>query len=65
MIDGYSPYRYVGCSASAYFLGKCIAHIPLILLSPAVYLTFYYTFSSPRASVFSYYWVFVLIEVGL
>ena len=55
--------RYVGCSASAYFLGKCLAHIPLILLSPAVYLTFYYTFSAPRAGIVSYYSVFVLIEV--
>ena len=55
--------RYVGCSATAYFVGKCLAHVPLILLSPAVYLTFYYTFSAPRASMWQYYTVFALIEV--
>ena len=85
--------RYVGCSATAYFLAKCTAHIPLILLSPAVYvcdvvffvsthshslspslthlllsppasyLTFYYTFSSPRAPLYTYYGCFVLVEL--
>lgn len=53
----------VGYSRPAYVLAKCLAHVPLNLLAPAVYLTFYYTFSAPRASLSTYYGYLLLMQV--
>lgn len=53
----------VGLSLTAYVSAKMLAHLPVILVSPGIYLSFYYTFASPRASLRSYYDVLLLVEV--
>lgn len=41
----------MGLSPSGYFLGKITAHLPEEVVAPLVFLLWFYTFSSPRASL--------------
>lgn len=62
-LDVFHREQQVGLSLSAYFLAKVLTHLPMIILSPAVYLSFYYTFASPRSSLSDYYRILLLVEL--
>ena len=50
-----------GCSSSAYFIGKNVANVPFILVSPLFFCTFFVTFASPRIPTIHVYLNLVLV----
>ena len=49
-----------GVNRLAYFLAVIVAHVPIIIVTPLVYLSLFYTFTAPRTS-FSDYYLIVLM----
>ncbi len=48
-----------GTSATAYFLGKNVAHLPLIMVSPLFFSVFYVAFAAPRVRADELYIAFL------
>eukprot|EP00026_Physarum_polycephalum_P000451 Phypoly_transcript_00452.p1 GENE.Phypoly_transcript_00452~~Phypoly_transcript_00452.p1 ORF type:complete len:1573 (+),score=187.05 Phypoly_transcript_00452:292-4719(+) len=54
-----------GINKVAYFLGKNIAQLVNIILAPVVFLSIFYTLTSPRATFLSYFEVLLLLQFAV
>lgn len=53
-----------GTSAEAYYLGKSLAHIPIIGLAPFLFLLMFYSLGTVAAPFYLHYWLLFLVYFG-
>lgn len=50
-----------GTSAEAYYLGKCLSHLPIIALAPYLFLLMFYSLGTVAAPFYQHYWLLFLV----